>query len=240
MKLKATVLNELKSLDYQAHLQFHVELYLELSSITGFDPINILSWSLVSMNALDACVLVSGIIDDVEMTVFWKGSNCPSSGNTCSGPGILMSILTCLGKEMRIHCGVISQTSLDGMWILETWSMNCFLTTGNICIYCLCFETLISFIDHSFVSEYKIWIKILNVYPLSGVEIKTCVSSWAEGVVEVPSSFPLRGPSPHLRTHCHCLSCSMMMNLQTLASLLVVQIALTWRKALVNPHQLSL
>ena len=58
--------------------------------------------------------------------------------------------------------------------------------------------------------------------------------------MEVPSSFPLRGHSPHLRTHCYCLSCLMMMNLQTLASLPVVQIALTWRKAQANLHQLCL
>ena len=111
MKLKATVLNELKSLDYQAHLQFHVKLYLKLSSNTGSDPINILSCSLASMNAFDTCVLVSGIIDDVEMTVFWKGRNCPNGENICSGPGISTSILTsCLGREMRIlsSCGLIT------------------------------------------------------------------------------------------------------------------------------------
>ena len=71
------------------------------------------------------------------------------------------------------------------------------------------------------------------------MEIETCVSSWDE-VVEVLSSFSLGGPSPHLRTHCHCLNSLMMMNLQTLASSPVVQIALTWRKAQVNFHQLSL
>ena len=121
------------------------------------------------------------------------------------------------------------------MWILESWSMNCFSTTGDVCIYCLYFKTWINFIDHSFILEYESWIKILNIYPLRGVEIETCVSSWEEGVVEVLSSFPLRGPSLCLRTHCHCLNCLMMMNLQTLASMLVMQIALTWRKALVNP-----
>ena len=31
MKLKATALKKLKSLDYQAHLQFQVKLYLELA-----------------------------------------------------------------------------------------------------------------------------------------------------------------------------------------------------------------
>ena len=30
-KFKATALNKLKSLDYRAHLQFQVKLYLELS-----------------------------------------------------------------------------------------------------------------------------------------------------------------------------------------------------------------
>ena len=52
--------------------------------------------------------------------------------------------------------------------------MNCFLTTGNICIYHLCFKTWIGFVNHSFILEYEIWIKISNIYPLSGVEI----SSW--------------------------------------------------------------
>ena len=130
MKLKATALNELKSLDYQAHPQFQVKLYLELSSNTRSDPINVLSWSLASVNAVGACILVSGIIDDVKMTVFWKGSDCPNGENTCFSPGISTSNLTsCLGSEMRIlsFCGVItylssviSWTSLDGMWILET------------------------------------------------------------------------------------------------------------------------
>ena len=55
------------------------------------------------MNTFDACVLVSGIIDDVEMAVFWKGSDCANRKNTCFGPGILASILTsCLGSRMGI------------------------------------------------------------------------------------------------------------------------------------------
>ena len=149
MNLKTTVLNELKSLDYRAHLQFHIELYLELSSNAGSNPINILSWSLVSVNAFNACVLVSGIIDDVKMTVFWKGSDCPNGENTCSSPGILTSILTsCLLTSCLSSCrviayltSVISSTSLNGMWILETWSMNCSSTAGDICIYHLCLET---------------------------------------------------------------------------------------------------
>ena len=56
---------------------------------------------------------------------------------------------------------------------------------------------------------------------------------------EVLSFFPLMEP-PHLRTHCHCSNCSMMMNLQTQASLFVVQIVLIWKKAQTNPPQLSL
>ena len=60
-------------------------------------------------------------------------------------------------------------------------------------------------------------------------------------MVEVLSSFPLREPSPHLRTHCHCSNClMMMMNLQTLALLLAVLIILILKKAQMNPHQLSL
>ena len=83
-------------------------------------------------------------------------------------------------------------------------------------------------INPSFTSEYRI-------------KIETRVSSREEEVVGVLSFFPSREPSPHLRTHCHCLNCSMMMmNLQTLASLLVMYIVSIWKKAQTNPHQLSL
>ena len=125
MKLKATALNELKVLT-QAHLQFQVELYLKLSSNTRSDPINIPSWSLVSMNAFDACVLVSRIIDDVEMTVFWKGSNCLNGKNTCSGPGISTLILTsCLGSEMRnLSCRVIAYLSSVISWTSFEWDVD--------------------------------------------------------------------------------------------------------------------
>ena len=64
------------------------------------------------------------------------------------------------------------------------------------------------------------------------------LDEWRWG--EVPLFFPLM-ELPHPRTHCHCSNCSMMMmNIQTLASLFVVQIVLIWKKAQMNPHQLSL
>ena len=56
----------------------------------------------------------SGIVDDVEMTVFWKGSNCPNCENTCSSPGILPSILTsCLGSELMF----LSQGLLEVLYL---------------------------------------------------------------------------------------------------------------------------
>ena len=132
-------------------ISFHVKLYLKLSSNTRSDPINVLSWSLGRVNASCTCVLMSGIIYDVKMTVFWKVSNCLNGKNTCSGPGIWTLILTsCLRSEMKIlsSCGmityllsVISMTSLHAMRILGTWSMNCSLTMINICVYHLCLET---------------------------------------------------------------------------------------------------
>ena len=122
---------------------FRSNCILNLAQTIQSDPL------LVSGECEDfnACVPVSRIIGGVEMTVFWKGSDCPNGKNTCSSPGILTS---CLGSEMRIlsFCGVItyllsviSWTSLNRMWILETWSMNCSSTTSNVCVYHLCLET---------------------------------------------------------------------------------------------------
>ena len=165
---------------------FHVKLYLKLSSNARSDPINILSWSLGSMNTSCTCVLVSRIYE-VEMTVFLKGSDCLNDENTCSGPGIWTLILTsCQRSEMKIlsSCWVITYllslvfwTSLDMIRILGTLSMNCSSTVMDFCAYHLCLESYISFIDHSFILECGIWIETLNVYPLNGVEIETCVSS---------------------------------------------------------------
>ena len=76
-EVKATPLNELKSSSPS-----QVELYLELSSDAKSEVINVLSWSLGSMNAFCTCTLVNKIIYDVEMTVFWKGSNC-LNGRIC-------------------------------------------------------------------------------------------------------------------------------------------------------------
>ena len=90
---------------------FYVELYLQLSSNARSDPINVLSWSLRSLNASCTCVLVSRIIYDVKMTVFFKESNCLNGKNTCSSPAIWTLILTsCLRSEMKIlpSCGVIT------------------------------------------------------------------------------------------------------------------------------------
>ena len=149
--LKATALNELKESGLSSSSPISGQLYLELSLNARSDPINVLSWSLGSMKASCACVLVSRIIYVVEMTVFWKGSDCLNGENACSGPGIWTSNLTsCLRSEMKIlsSCGVItylssviSYTSLDTMKILRTWSMNCSLTMIDICVYHLCLET---------------------------------------------------------------------------------------------------
>ena len=59
-EVNATPWNELKSLDEQAHLH--------LMSNAKYDVINVLSWSLGSVNAFCTCALVSRIIYDVEMT----------------------------------------------------------------------------------------------------------------------------------------------------------------------------
>ena len=129
----------------------HVELYLELSSNAKSDAINILSWSLGSVNTFYTCALVSRIVYDVETTVFWKGSDCLNGGNACSCLGTWTSIWTsCLRRKMKIlsSCGVIvcpsrviSQISLDMMKILGTWSVICSLTMIDVCICHSCLET---------------------------------------------------------------------------------------------------
>ena len=108
-EVKATASHEQSGLSKSS--PFHVELYLKLSLNARSDPINVLSWSLGSVKVSCTCVLVSRIIYDVEMTVFSKGSDCLNGKNTCSGPGILTSILTsCLRSKMKIlsSCGVIA------------------------------------------------------------------------------------------------------------------------------------
>ena len=122
------------------------------------------------------------------------------------------------------------------MRILETWSTNCSLIVINACVYHLFLKIKIDFVDHSFTSGCEIWIETLSTYPWNGVGIKICLSSWVVEVGEVLSFFPLMEPH-HLRTHCHC---SMMMNLQTLASLFVVQIVVVVKKVQTNPPKLSL
>ena len=81
-EVKATVLNEPQSLVYRAHLPSLVKL------CPGFNPINILSWSQVNVNASGACVLVSRIVYGVKVTVSWKGSDCLNAENACSNHGI--------------------------------------------------------------------------------------------------------------------------------------------------------
>ena len=151
MKFKATASNKHKESGLLSSSPFHVKLYLKLNLNARSDPTNILSWSLGSVNASCTCVLVSGIVYDVEMTVFLKGSTCLNGKNTCSGPQIWSLILTsCLRSEMKIFssCGmttyllsVIFWTSLDAMRILGTWSINCFSTVIDVCVYHLCLET---------------------------------------------------------------------------------------------------
>ena len=100
-----------------------------LAPTTWSDPINILYWSLASMNTFDICILVSGIIDDVEMTL-QEGEQLPKQWEYLLQPWYLSLNLDLLSgeREMRIlSCrviayllSVISGTSLNGMWILET------------------------------------------------------------------------------------------------------------------------
>ena len=122
------------------------------------DPINVLSWSHVSVNTSSTCILVSRIIYDDEMTASLKGSDCLNAENACSNHGIWTWILTsiwtliltiCLRSEMKIlsSCvviayplSVISWISSDVMRILETWSTNCSLIMINVCIYHLFLE----------------------------------------------------------------------------------------------------
>ena len=111
-EVKVTASNELSGL--LSSSPFHVKLYLKLSLNARSDPINILSWSLGSMNTSCTCVLVSRIVYDVEMTVFSKGSDCLNGKNTYCGPEISTLILTsCLRSEMKIlsSCGVMAYLS---------------------------------------------------------------------------------------------------------------------------------
>ena len=120
----------------------------------GFDPINVLSWSHVNVNAHGACILVSKIIYDDEMTASLKQSDCLNAKNACSDHGIwtwiLTSILTvCPRSKMKIpsSCAVItypssmiSWISSDMMRILGTWSTSCSLIVIDVCIYLLFLE----------------------------------------------------------------------------------------------------
>ena len=142
--------NEVK--DYCIELKsLAIEFPSSVEPCPGFDPINILSWSHVNVNASVTCTLVSRITYDDEMTASLRGSNCLNAKNTCFDHGISTWILTsiwtiCLRSKIKIlsSCAVtacpssvISLISLDVMKTLGIWSMNCSLTMIDICIYSL-------------------------------------------------------------------------------------------------------
>ena len=86
-EVKITVLNKQKSLVLSSSPS-SVEL------CPGFDPINVLSWSHVNVNTSGACILVSRITYDDEMTASSEGSNCLNAKNACSYHRIWTWILT--------------------------------------------------------------------------------------------------------------------------------------------------
>ena len=90
-EVKATVSNEPKS----SLLSSSPSL---VQLCPGIDQINVLSWSQVNLNASGTCVLVSRIIYGVEMTVFWKGSDCLNAENACSDLDLDFD-LDCLSGE---------------------------------------------------------------------------------------------------------------------------------------------
>ena len=92
-EVKAAVSNKLKSLVYLSSSLSLVKLCVES------DSIKILSWSQVNVNTSCACVLVSRIVYDVEMTISWKGSNCLNAENACFDHGIWTWILTGSGPQ---------------------------------------------------------------------------------------------------------------------------------------------
>ena len=130
-----------------------VELSSSVKLCPGFDPINVLSWSHVNVNASIACTLASRIAYDDEMTASLRGSDCLNGKNAFFNHGILTWILTLIWTiRLRIEMTILSCTvtacpssmissiSLDVMKILGIWSTNCSLIVIDVCIYCFFWE----------------------------------------------------------------------------------------------------